>query len=65
MVIFDRQGSCILSGQSPEVSQIRDLLQSATRKVKVQRSGGTFNFRMWRLPKTPVKSEDFHGQGKR
>ena len=64
MVVFDSAGSCILSGNSPEIRQIRELIRAATKKVRVQRNGGTYNFRMWRLPRSPVKSKDFHGQGK-
>ena len=51
MTVFDQEGSCILSGSSPEIIAIRKLVRSASKKVVVERSGGTYSFRMWRVPK--------------
>ena len=58
LVAFDNEISCILSGRSPEVIEIRRLLKQAKQKILVQRTGGTFTFRMWRVP------EGFPRQGK-
>ena len=63
MVIFDKGLSCILSGKSPEVAEIRRLLLKAEKKVKVDRTGGTYTFRTWRVPKDFRKSQGFPGQG--
>ena len=66
LVAFDREGSCILSGQSPEIYQIRTLLAQAVKKVKVERTGGTYSFRMWRMPKAAGGDDQgFTGWGKR
>ena len=62
MCIFDREGSCILSASCPELAEIRRLVSQATKKVKVQRVGGTYSFKTWRMPKRP---EGFPGRGKR
>ena len=32
MVVFDSAGSCILSGNSPEIRQIRELIRAATKE---------------------------------
>ena len=51
MTIFDPEGSCILSGTSEEVKEVRRLVQQAKRKIQVERSGGTYSFRTWRMPR--------------
>ena len=67
MTIFDKHGSCILSGNSPEIGQIRALLKKASKKVAVERTGGTYSFRMWRMPhqSKPANHEGFQGRVKR
>ena len=69
MTIFDGEGSFILSGRSEEILAIRQLVQKATKKVMVERSGGTYSFRMWRVPKEfkmpSPEQPGFQGLGKK
>ena len=60
---FDSEGSYILSGSSPEVAQIRQLIKDMTKKIKVERRGGTFKVKLWRMP--PKLAEGFTRRGVR
>ena len=54
MVVFDHDeegGSFILSKDNPEMKEIRRLVQQAKTKMAIQRRGGTFTVRLWRVPK--------------
>ena len=58
IVVFDNNDSVILAAQSPEVAQIRALVRQAQLKVRLQRKGGTYVMRTWRMPKggtTPAR----------
>ena len=63
MTIFDQESSCILSAKSEEIAEIRRLIKQAKKKVVVHRVGGTYSFRMWRVPKKVI--EGFRGLVKR
>ena len=70
MTVFDKEGSCILSGGCSEVEEIRKLVKKATKKIQVDRSGGTYSFRMWRMPKKNLEGQTagppgFPGLGKK
>ena len=60
---FDSEGSYIISGTSPEIAQIRELIKKASKKINVERKGGTFKVKMWRIP--PKLSEVFARRGGR
>ena len=50
MTIFDNSESCILLANSDEIKEIRKLVKQASQKVAVERTGGTYSLRMWRMP---------------
>ena len=64
MCIFDSAGSCILSGSAPELLEIRRLVKQATKKLDVQREGGTFTLRTWRLPESLAPPAGFQRPGR-
>ena len=59
MAIFDSDLSCILAGISEEAVQIRALIRKATKKIKIEREGGTYTMRTWYPP--PRKGENEGG----
>ena len=48
-VFFDNENSCILSASAPELRQIRALVRQAKLKIRIQREGGTYTMRTWRV----------------
>ena len=64
LVVFDNALSCILSGGSPEVKEIRKLLQKATMKIPLEREGGIFTMRTWKVPPRSAPATGFPRQGR-
>ena len=58
-VWFDSDESFIITGSSPEVKQIRALIQQIKNKVRLHQKNGTYIMKSWAPPKGP-----FRGQGR-
>ena len=63
LVVFDNEGSCILSSAAEEVAQIRQLIAQATKKIRLQRKGGIYTMRTWRVPDKVEPKSGFTRQG--
>ena len=62
-VWFNSEGSCILPAGSPELRQIREIVARAAKKIRIDRQGGTFKLRTWRVPMSHRAAKGFPRQG--
>ena len=52
MTIFDKEefgGGCIIPANSPELAEIRRLIQKAQNRIKLELTGGTYRMRNWKV----------------
>ena len=62
-VWFDSQGSCILPAGSPALRPIREITARATDTIALERQGGTYKLKTWRVPKSHRLVQGFTRQG--
>ena len=57
-VWFDGHNSFIIPGKSKEVPQLRKLINSIQKKIRLHKKNGVFTMKTWQRPTSP-----FQGQG--
>ena len=58
LVIFDGDNSFIVPGNSKEVPQLRKLINTIPKKIRLHKKNGVFTMKTWQRPTSP-----FQGQG--